>query len=249
MHIKDARLYRQILQKADSWLSARANPANVLKYSRYFKDGYNAWGNDVSQINLLADNLLEEYPDLTMFKIIEIALLLFQHGKYEMGSLAIRLIELRLKTADRDSFDGIKSCFDFGVNNWAHADYLCSKVTPHFLKIEIVDLQDYAPWIESDSRWTRRAAPVSLIKSKKDLDVDALLAFVKPLMTDPERVVHQGTGWFLRELWKIHPQKVEDFLYSHRNTAARLIIQYATEKLSKSERLRFRKDKAPKSKG
>lgn len=243
MHINDAKTYKEILQKADAFLAQRANPQNVIKYSRYFKDEYNAWGNDSADLLQMMDTVQAEYSQLTVEQLIELGSILFQHGKYEMGSLAIMLIEKRLKECDRKIFDGLKLWFDHGVTNWAHADYLCSKVTPWFLLKNIVNMEDFLPWRESASRWTRRAAPVSFIKIKKTEDIDRLLNFVEPLMTDPERVVHQGTGWFLRELWKLQPQKVEEYLYQNRNTAARLIIQYATEKLSKEERLRFRKDK------
>jgi 3-methyladenine DNA glycosylase AlkD len=243
MHIKDAQLFRKILASAEEQFSAQANPANVIKYARYFKDGYDAWGVDAKAVHLVARGISDAHKSLSTQQIIELGLLLFAHGKHEMGSLAIHLIEKRLKDCGSADFEDLKRWFDFGVGNWAHADYLCSKVLPYFLIKKIVSFADFEPWLSSSSRWTRRAAPVSMIKIKKEHDPKALMAFIDPLMTDPERVVHQGTGWFLRELWKVHPKEVEDFLYSHRNTAARLIIQYATEKISKEERLRFRRDK------
>ncbi|MDD4666495.1 MAG: DNA alkylation repair protein [Candidatus Cloacimonetes bacterium] len=243
MHIKDARTYREIVQRAEDYLSQRANPQNVIKYSRFFKDGYNAWGNDLKETCEVMKQIQNDYPQLTTEHLIELGSILFQHGKYEMGSLAIMLLEKRLNECNHGIFDGLKLWFDHGVSNWAHADHLCLKVTPGFLIQNIVGIEDFNSWRDSTSRWTRRAAPVSFIKITKTEDPRKLLGFVAPLMTDPERVVHQGTGWFLRELWKVHSELVESFLYEHRNTAARLIIQYATEKLSKEQRHRFRKDK------
>ncbi|MDI3503455.1 MAG: hypothetical protein PWP64_391 [Candidatus Cloacimonadota bacterium] len=243
MHIKEAQLYQEIIGNAAEYFAARAKPSNVLKYSRFFREGYDAWGNDVSEIKTMVAQIQSAYPDLSVSQLLELGNLLFQHGKYEMGNLAIMLLETRLKDSDKACFEGLKMWFDFGVGNWAHADYLCSRITPWFLQQQIVGLPELRPWLSSASRWTRRAAAVSLIKVKRQEKVEDLLCFIEPLLTDPERVVHQGTGWLLRELWKVHPQKVEDFLYLHRNTAARLIIQYATEKLSKEERLRFRRDK------
>jgi len=243
MHIKDAKRYREIVKKAEEHLSEKANTQNVLKYSRYFKEGYDAWGNEQADITEAMIVIQNDYPQLTTEHLIELGSILFQHGKYEMGSLAIMLVERRLKECDQSTFRGLKMWFDHGVSNWAHSDYLCSKLTPWFLLNGLVSIEDFLPWRDSSSRWTRRAAPVSFIKIKQTEDPKLLLKFVEPLMTDPERVVHQGTGWFLRELWKVHPDLVESFLYRHRNTAARLIIQYATEKLSKEDRLRFRKDK------
>jgi 3-methyladenine DNA glycosylase AlkD len=105
-------------------------------------------------------------------------------------------------------------------------------------------MEDFRPWLRSEYKFQRRCVPVTLIKSLKTTDDFKLLFdFIEPLMKDPEREVHQGTGWFLREAWKIKREVTEKYLFRHRNTAPRLIIQYATEKMSKDERLRYRKEK------
>jgi 3-methyladenine DNA glycosylase AlkD len=62
-------------------------------------------------------------------------------------------------------------------------------------------------------------------------------------MTDPEREVHQGTGWFLREAWKRKPEETEIFLLKWKDTAPRLIFQYATEKMTAEGKGRFRRHK------
>jgi 3-methyladenine DNA glycosylase AlkD len=67
------------------------------------------------------------------------------------------------------------------------------------------------------------------------------LEFIEPLMHDPEREVHQGVGWFLREAWKIQPEPVEQFLLKYKDTSPRLIFQYATEKMQPEARERYRK--------
>ena len=62
-------------------------------------------------------------------------------------------------------------------------------------------------------------------------------------MVDKDREVHQGVGWFLREAWKKNHEVTESFLLKWKDRAPRLIIQYATEKMTKEEKLRFRKEK------
>jgi 3-methyladenine DNA glycosylase AlkD len=71
-------------------------------------------------------------------------------------------------------------------------------------------------------------------------------------MEDKERVVQQGVGWFLREAWKRDPAPVEIFLMEWKDTAPRLIFQYATEKMTAAQKKRYRKSaaaKAPASRG
>jgi 3-methyladenine DNA glycosylase AlkD len=62
-------------------------------------------------------------------------------------------------------------------------------------------------------------------------------------MLDQERVVQQGLGWFLREAWKRRPEVVEAFLLEWKDSAPRLIFQYATEKMTPENKARFRKAK------
>jgi len=61
------------------------------------------------------------------------------------------------------------------------------------------------------------------------------------MMLDSERVVHQGLGWFLREAWKRRPKEVEQFLREWKDSAPRLIFQYATEKMTPAGRARYRR--------
>ncbi|NLF42286.1 MAG: DNA alkylation repair protein, partial [Bacteroidales bacterium] len=84
----------------------------------------------------------------------------------------------------------------------------------------------------------------TLIKSLKTTeDYTPFFKLISPLMDDKERVVHQGTGWFLREAWKRQSCFTEAFLLQYKNTSARLIFQYACEKMNKEDKLRFKKEK------
>jgi hypothetical protein len=63
-------------------------------------------------------------------------------------------------------------------------------------------------------------------------------------MHDDERVVHQGLGWFLREAWKRDAADVEPFLLRFKDSAPRLIFQYATERMAAADKARYKASKA-----
>lgn len=95
----------------------------------------------------------------------------------------------------------------------------------------------------TDNVCFRRAVPVTLIKMLKNgHPLPDLLVFIDPLMGDREKVVQQGLGWFLREAWKISPAPVEDFLLEWKEQCARLIIQYATEKMGKDQKAVYQRN-------
>jgi hypothetical protein len=77
-------------------------------------------------------------------------------------------------------------------------------------------------------------------------NVKKLIKFVEPLMTDPAREVHQGVGWFLLEAWVLDQSETEPFLAKWKDTAPRLIFQYATEKMSPVQKQKYRKSKPTK---
>ena len=76
---------------------------------------------------------------------------------------------------------------------------------------------------------------------KKARSVRSMLKFVRPMMMDDDRFVQQGIGWFLREAWKRQPEPVESLLLKYKDTAPRKIYQYATEKMTKEQRAKYRR--------
>ena len=126
--------------------------------------------------------------------------------------------------------------------NWALCDVLAGEVLSHFLLDGIVGLKALEPWVASPYKYQRRAAPVTLIKTLKNRhDYGPLLRLIEPLMSDREKVVQQGVGWFLREAWKLQPKPAEAFLLRFKETCPRLIVQYATEKMDPAAKEKFRR--------
>lgn len=234
---------RELIEEIRLFCRSNANEANVIKYSRYFRGDFNAYGLANGMIESKVNELLQD-KTITIPLILQAAPDLVVSEKYEETGFALLMLNHRKKQYTRDVFEAIESWFVFGIHNWAHADMLGMWILPDLVKQKIIDIEDFRPWLKSEQKFQRRCVPVTLIKSlKSSEEFYILFEFIEPLMADPEREVHQGTGWFLREAWKIGREVTEEFLLKHKNTAPRLIIQYATEKMTKDERLAFRRDK------
>ncbi len=80
---------------------------------------------------------------------------------------------------------------------------------------------------------------LGLLKTAKNFK--SLFDFIEPLMTDDQKKVQQGLGWFLREAWKIKKNETESFLLKWKNEAPRTIYQYATAKMTAAQKKRFKK--------
>ena len=220
-----------------------ADPVIVQKYARYFKEGYDGYGIATDIFRDKVKELLST-GNLTMETVIEASNDLIASEKYEEPSFAMQLLKGFSKQFTKDTFKVIEQWFPIGIRNWAHTDGLCSELLDPMLRKKIFLMKDLSKWRKSKFRFQRRAVPVTLINSaKKCSDIEPYLKFINPMMMDSERVVHQGLGWFLRECWKVYPEPVEEFLMRWKNDAARLIFQYATEKMTKEYRVRFRREK------
>ena len=233
----------ELISDIKNFCIQNANDEIVKKYSRYFKGGYIGYG----LANGMIPEKVKEYKSQSWFTIdlvYEVSKLLVKEEKYELPSFALLLLNEFSKEFDINTFKEVKHWFSLGINNWAHTDGICQYFFPVFWKKEIIRLEDLSDWRKAKNKFQRRCVPVAMIKYlKHEDDFQKMFTLIDPLMMDTEREVHQGLGWFLRECWKRDRKVTEDFLMKWKNDCARLIIQYATEKMTKEERLQFRRVK------
>lgn len=227
-----------------SYCIEHANPELVIKYSRYFKEGvYDAWGLSQAQMDAKKAEL-KKAGNLTVDLVFDTAPLLMKSGKYEETSFVLILLSLIKDKLQKADIKRIEKLFETGIRNWAHADYLGMFFLPELMKLDLIGKEDFRGWVTSPFKFQRRCVPVTFIKLlKTGVAYEELFTFLEPLMLDPEREVHQGMGWFLREAWKVNAGVTEAFLLKWKNTAPRLIFQYACEKMDKTNKARFRRAK------
>jgi len=237
--MKATELYEEIR----SYCRANANQAVVKKYSRYFKEGYDAYGLTREQLEGKVASLMGD-KRVNMKLVLSASRLLVKSGKYEETSFAILLLKGSSEQFTPETFEEIGKWFEIGIVNWGHTDVICGLLISQFFKKNIISLDTLSDWRTAANKYQRRAVPVAMIELLKSTkDYAPLFAFIEPLMTDEQRVVHQGLGWFLREAWKLKRKETEAFLLKWKDEAPRLIFQYATEKMTAKEKERFRKDK------
>jgi 3-methyladenine DNA glycosylase AlkD len=233
----------ELYQEIHEFCHKNINEANIKKYSRYFREGFDSFGLSIEKMDEITDIvLIEKKIDLGL--AISTSILLVKSGKYEETNLAVRFIRNFSKEYTKTVFFEIGKWFELGIHNWANCDVICGELISVFLIKEIITFRDMDEWKTARNKFQRRAVPVSLIKLIKERhNHKELLGFIDSMMMDKEREVHQGLGWFLREAWKLNANETESFLFKWKNKAARLIFQYATEKMTKEEKLKFRKEK------
>ena len=233
----------ELIQEIRSYCIANANTERVKISQRFFKDEFVGHGLTAPQVHGKVKEMLKTV-DLDLSTVLEATPVLMKGGMSEEISIALLLLDGLWKQFTPETFQTINIWFSFSITNWAHADTLGMLILPKFLDKKILEMSDFSPCLDSPYKFQRRCVPVTLIKHmKKTRQVMPSILFVEKLMADPEREVHQGMGWFLREAWKINASEVEPFLEKWKDTAPRLIIQYACEKMTAENKMRFKKTK------
>ena len=231
--------FKSIYAEIERFCFDREDPVLALRNMRNFTEGYDAFGIEDEELKVLRDRIMDEY-EITPREIAELGLILLKTGKYEFGTLAILLIKKHRPRMDAYVRERIKEWLDTAVENWAHADFIGSKILPIFFELELIDLESYTSWRDSRSKYTRRAVVTSLMWQKRALDADAMLAFLTPLIRDQEKVVQQVLGWFLSDLWEKAPIPVEAFLEEQKEALDSSVLKQATEKMPLSKAKLFR---------
>jgi len=233
----------ELCEDIRSYCRANADEAVVKKYSKYFKEGYDAYGLTKEKYEKKVDSILGD-KNVNMKLVLAASKPLIKSGKYEETSFAIRLLMGFSEQFTIDTFEAIEKWFQIGITNWGHTDALCGYLISKFFERELITLDDLADWRTAKNKYQRRAVPVAMLDLLKTTkNYKPLFSFIEPLMMDPEKKVQQGLGWFLREAWKIKRKETETFLLKWKDKAPRVIFQYATEKMTAREKKRFKKDK------
>jgi len=235
------------IKEIREFCETNSDPEIVKKFQKYFKEGYDGYGIDKNVAENQIENWIEQWRDeMTIDNYLLLGDELMRNGRYDEKNLAITFLKTKREDFSKDTFNRIGKWFDYGINNWATTDVLCWFLLSSLLIDKVIDFGDLKSSNDSDSEWKRRAVPVALVefnKIEKKLKPDEVIEIIEPLMLDESEYVQKGIGTLLRELWKKYPTQIEDFLIKWKDKCGRLIVQYATEKMNKDYRTKFRKSK------
>ena len=231
----------KLCRETEAFFKANADEALVQKYSKYFKEGYDAYGVSQGDMDIKKKEILRN-PEFSIEFLLRVAPELIKSEKYEETSFVLILLNGLNKKFNKNVFAEIERWYKLGITNWAHADLIGMIILPQFLLNRIIVYTDLESWLTAKNKFQRRTVPISFIKLLSTVnDFTGLFRFLESLMKDPEKEVSQGMGWFLREAWKMKPRETEEFLMKWKDECPKQIIQYATENMDPDKKKIFKK--------
>ena len=126
---------------------------------------------------------------------------------------------------------------DTFITNWASCDGFCNHTVGDFIEQYPECIAELKRWAQSNNRWMRRAAAVSLIvPAKHGKFLDEALGIADLLLTDKDDMVQKGYGWLLKEAGRHHQREVFAYVVKNRQVMPRTALRYAIELMPKEMR-------------
>jgi 3-methyladenine DNA glycosylase AlkD len=119
------------------------------------------------------------------------------------------------------------------INNWAKCDSFCNHSIGDLLQKYPEIIKEIQSWANSQNRWLKRAAAVSLIVPAKKAYSQRSLRNNDTLLLDPDDLVQKGYGWLLKEESRKHQKEVYDYVVKNRQIMPRTALRYAIELMPK----------------
>jgi 3-methyladenine DNA glycosylase AlkD len=169
---------------------------------------------------------------------------LLDHPAYEPRLAAFCILDF--KAQRRISDDERRELYDIylrrhdRITTWDMVDRAAPRVVGGFLVgRDLEPLHKLATAAEPLRRRTAITAPLLFVKAGGPADLAGGFDIASRLAADPEPVVHNAVGIFLKHAGGRDPQALHRFLRTHAATMPRAGLRLAIEKLAPSERTRY----------
>ena len=224
-------------------LRALANPSKAQQLQRFFKTGPGDYAEGDIFLGVVVPEIRKVAREFEMLSLSELRKLIAS-PIHEARFCALVILTHRFKKADSEA--EAKRYFDFYVaslnrrriNNWDLID-VSAPTLGQFLLGEKNYLAKLRTMAASDDLWIRRAAILFTFASLRIGDTKPTLIISRALLRDEHDLMHKAVGWALREVGKLNPNQLRDFLDKHGKTMSRTTLRYAIEKFSAAERKRW----------
>ena len=227
---------KQITKTITSELQALTNAEKREIFPRFFKAGKGEYGEGDRFLGVTVPNIraiaklhkdisIEEIRELLQSEWHEVRLcaliIMVENSKKKDEALRKELFNLYLSQTKR-------------INNWDLIDLSCRFIIGEYLLDKSRDI--LYQLAQSSLLWDNRIAIVSTYAFIRKGQLEDTYALSDLMMQHPHDLMHKAIGWMLREAGKRNPERLYDYVMSHRADMPRTMLRYAIEKFSPKER-------------
>lgn len=227
---------KQLTKTITNKLQALSDAEKREIFPKFFKAGKGEYGEGDRFLGVTVPNIraiaklhkdisIEEIRELIQSEWHEVRLcaliIMVENSKKKDEALRKELFNLYLSQTKR-------------INNWDLVDLSCRFIIGEYLLDKSRDILYHLA--QSPLLWDNRIAIVSTYAFIRKGQLEDTYALSDLMMQHPHDLMHKAIGWMLREAGKRNPERLYDYVMSHRADMPRTMLRYAIEKFSPKER-------------
>jgi len=213
-------------------LTESTDPQTQKNFPRFFKGDVRYYGVKIPTVVKIAKKYWKEVRARDKKEIFSLCEELYKSGYCEEAFVVSTWAALLSKRFEPSDIHTLRHFIDSYITNWAACDGFCNHAVGDFIEKYPEYVGELKHWTQSENRWLRRAAAVSLIvPAKHGKFLDDVLEIAGLLLTDNDDMVQKGYGWMLKEASRQHPQEVFGYVMRNKNVMPRTALRYAIELL------------------
>lgn len=227
---------KQITKTITSELQALSNAEKREIFPKFFKAGKGEYGEGDRFLGVTVPNIraiAKLHKDISIEEIRE----LLQSEWHEVRLCALIIMVEKSKKKDealRKELFNLYLSQTKRINNWDLVDLSCRFIIGEYLLDKSRDI--LYQLAQSSLLWDNRIAIVSTYAFIRKGQLEDTYALSDLMMQHPHDLMHKAIGWMLREAGKRNPERLYDYVMSHRADMPRTMLRYAIEKFSPKER-------------
>ncbi|MCK8517656.1 DNA alkylation repair protein [Methanoculleus sp. 7T] len=211
-------------------LAAHADPEVRKRSGRFFKEEVRCYGIKTATVTSIAKKYWKDVKPREKQEIFALCEELYRSGMLEEAFIVSAWASLLAGRYEPGDIAVFRHWVDTYITNWAACDGLCNHAVGDFIVRHPEHIEELKRWTQSENRWMRRAAAVSLIvPAKRGEFLTEALAIADLLLADTDDMVRKGYGWLLKEASRKHNDEVFSYVMRNRREMPRTALRYAVE--------------------
>ena len=227
---------KQLTKTITNKLQALSDAEKREIFPKFFKAGKGEYGEGDRFLGVTVPNIraiAKLHKDISIEEIRE----LIQSEWHEVRLCALIIMVEKSKKKDealRKELFNLYLSQTKRINNWDLVDLSCRFIIGEYLLDKSRDI--LYQLAQSPLLWDNRIAIVSTYAFIRKGQLEDTYALSDLMMQHPHDLMHKAIGWMLREAGKRDPERLYDYVMSHRADMPRTMLRYAIEKFSPKER-------------
>lgn len=227
---------KQLTKTITNKLQALSDAEKREIFPKFFKAGKGEYGEGDRFLGVTVPNIraiAKLHKDISIEEIRE----LIQSEWHEVRLCALIIMVEKSKKKDealRKELFNLYLSQTKRINNWDLVDLSCRFIIGEYLLDKSRDI--LYQLAQSSLLWDNRIAIVSTYAFIRKGQLEDTYVLSDLMMQHPHDLMHKAIGWMLRETGKRNPERLYDYVMSHRADMPRTMLRYAIEKFSPKER-------------